>query len=207
MADELRKKAFRKQLKALCPTVENLRLMLGAARHAFNRHSQAELEKMAQIQDDITLDIDPMLEQVESGLEKATEADRPELLKLQEILSHLEFMADEIAGLEDPIRRKSNRGAIFADKYFVHINQMFTQQAGLLRSLVDIFQVDDAPLKAYVLQESQKLQDSCFQNEAEHETPIPDGPGLSESWSVYLAMLDQFRKILGHLMDIVKILT
>jgi Na+/phosphate symporter len=206
MVEEFTKKAFRKQLKALCPTVENLRLMLGAARHAFNRHSRTQLEKMAQIQDDITLDIDPMFEGVEEGLEKAKEPERPELLKLQEIFSHLEFMAEEIARLADPIRRKSNRGAIFADKYFIHINQMFTQLAGLLRSLVDIFQVDDAPLKAYVLEESQKLQDSCYQDEAKHETPMMDSPGHSESWSVYLTMLDQFRKILGHLMDIVKIL-
>jgi hypothetical protein len=36
MGEELKKEAFRSQLKALCPIVDNLRLMLGAAQHAFN---------------------------------------------------------------------------------------------------------------------------------------------------------------------------
>ena len=59
MAVELRKEAFLDQLKALCPTVDNLRLMLGAARHAFNRHSLAKLEEIARLKDEITFALDP----------------------------------------------------------------------------------------------------------------------------------------------------
>ncbi len=206
MAEELRKKAFRDQLKALCPTVDNMRLMLGAARHAFNRHSQGELEEIARLQDTITLDLDPVFEQVEMGLEKGPEADKPYLLKLQGILSHLELMADKIAGLADPIRRKGNHGAILSDKDFFHINDLFSQQTGFMRALVDIFQQDDASLKAYVLNESQKFRDSCFQDEVEHETRMMDSPGQPDAWSIYLAILDHFREILGHLIDMVKIL-
>ena len=71
MAEELKKEAFLNQLKALCPTVDNLRLMLGAARHAFNRHSLAKLEEIARLKDDITFALDPIFEQVEAASGKA----------------------------------------------------------------------------------------------------------------------------------------
>jgi len=206
MAEALKEKAFRDKLKALCPTVDNLRLMLGAARHAFNRHSRAKLEELAGLQDEITLDLDPFFEQLEAGRRKSPEADKPDLLKLQGILSHLELMADKIVGLADPIRRKGNQGAILSDKDFCHVNDLFSQQMGLMRALVDIFLYDDASLKAYVLHESQKLRGVCSLEEVEHETRMMDGPGQFNAWSVYLAILDRFREILGHLIDIVKTL-
>ena len=78
--------------------------------------------------------------------------------------------------------------------------------ATLLRALVDIFIYDDASLKGYVLNESQKIRGTCFQEEVEHETRLMDGPGQYNAWSVYLIMLDHFREILGHLVDIVRIL-
>jgi Na+/phosphate symporter len=204
MTEELKKEAFFDQLKALCPTVDNLRLMLGAARHAFNRHSLAKLEEIARMKDNIIFDLDPIFEQVEAGLRKSSAADNPYLLKLQGILSHLEFMADRIAGLAEPIRQKGNQGAILSDKDFFHINDLFSQQMGLMRALVDIFLYDDASLKAYVLHESQKVRGTCFQDEVERETRMMDGPGQYNAWSIYLALLDRFREILAHLMDMVK---
>lgn len=204
MAKELKKEAFGNQLKALCPTVDNLRLMSAAARHAFNRHSLAKLEEIARLKDDISIDLDPIFEQLEVGLGKSSEADKPYLLKLQGILSHLELMADKIAGLAEPIRRKGKHGAILSDQDFFHVNDLFSQQMGLMRALVDIFLYDDASLKAYVLNESQKLRGTCFQEEVEHETRMMDGPGQYNAWSIYLVILDHFREILGHLMDMVR---
>jgi Na+/phosphate symporter len=206
MAEELKKEAFLEQLMALCPTVDNLRLMLGAARHAFNRHSLAKLEEIARLQDDITFDLDPIFKQLETGVGKSSDADKPYLLKLQGILSSLELMADKIAGLAEPIRRKGNHGAILSDKDLFHVNDLFSRQTGLLRALVDIFHHDDVSLKAYLLNEGQKLRDSCFLDEVEHETRMTDSPGQPDAWSIYLAILDHFRQILAHLMDIVKIL-
>jgi Na+/phosphate symporter len=203
MAKELKKEALLDQLKALCPTVDNLRLMLGAARHAFNRHSLAKLEEIAQLKDNIIFDLDPFFEQLEADLGKSPEADKPHLQRLQRILSHLELMVDKIAGLAEPIRRKGNRGAIFSDKDFFHVNDLFSQQMGLMRALVDIFLYDDASLKAYVLDESKKLRGTCFQEEVEHETRMMDGPGQYNAWSIYLIILDHFREILGHLLEIV----
>jgi Na+/phosphate symporter len=205
MAEDLTKEAFSGQLKALCPLVDNLRLMLGAARHAFNRHSLAKLEEIAELRDDLTLDIDPFFELVEAGLGKGAETDKPNYLKLREILSHLEFTGAKIAGLADLIRHKGNHGAIFADKDFFQVNDLFSRQTGLLRALVDIFHYDDASLKAYLLHEGEELRASCFQDQVEHQTRMVSH-GQPDDWSIYLDMLDHFRQILGHLMDIVKIL-
>ena len=206
MAEELKKEAFLDQLQALCPTVDNMRLMLGAARHAFNRHSLVELEEIARLKDDITFDLDPIFEQLEAGLRKSSEVDKPYLLKLQEILIHLELMAHKIAGLAEPIRRKGNHGAILSDIDFFHINDLFSQQMGFMRALVDIFHYNDVSLKAYLLYESQKLRDSCFLDEVEHGTQMTGSLGQPDAWSIFLDILDHSREILGHLMDILKIL-
>ena len=204
MTRELKKEAFPNQLKELCPTVENLRLMLVAARHAFNRHSRAELEEIAELREDIILDLDPIFEKLETDLKKSTEVDKPHLLKLQEIVSQVELMADKIAKLAQPIRRKSNRGAILADIDLFCINDLFSQVTGFMSTLVDIFHINDASLKAYVLNEGEKLRDICFHNEVEHETRMMDGPGQAGAWSIYIDLLNGFREILGHLINIVK---
>ncbi|MFZ5449542.1 MAG: hypothetical protein ACOZFS_12980 [Thermodesulfobacteriota bacterium] len=206
MATALKNDAFSDQLKALCPTVDNLRLMLGAARHAFNRHSLAKLEEIAELRDNITLDLDPFFEQLDAALGKSSEPAEQYLLKLQGVLSHLELMADRIAALAEPIRRKGNQGVILSDKEFFFVNDLFSQQMGFMRALVDIFLYGDASLKAYVLKESQQVRDACFQEEAAPESGMMDGPGQHKAWSIYFAILERFREILGHLMNIVEIL-
>jgi len=194
------------QLKDLVATVENLRRMLGAARHAFNRHSLAKLEEMAQLRDDIILDLDPWFEQVDAELKKAPAASRDNLLKIKEILTGLEVMADAIARLADPIRRKSNHGAIFGDKEFFQINDLFAQFAGLLRALVDLFLYQDASLKVYVHQECQKMKSLCFAEENDHATQMMDSPGQHGAWSIHLDMLDRFREAMKNLVMIVDLL-
>jgi hypothetical protein len=73
-----------------------------------------------------------------------------------------------------------------------------------MRSLVDIFQINDASMKAYVLRESDKLTAGWFRSETDHETRMMDSPGQPDAWSIYLAILELSREILGHLEDIVK---
>ncbi len=204
MGEEQRQQDFKDQVKALCPLVENMRLMIAAARHAFNRHSQAQLEEMARLQQDFTLDIDPFFEQVERGLKKGSAADKPYLLKLQKILTNLELMTDKIARMADHLRHKANHGAILSDQDFFAVNNLFSQLTGFMRSLVDIFQINDASMKAYVLQESDNLTAGWFKSETDHETKMMDTPGQPDAWSIYLAILEISREILGHLEDIVK---
>lgn len=204
MGEEQRQQDFKDQVKALCPLVENMRLMIAAARHAFNRHSQAQLEEMARLQQDFTLDIDPFFEEVERGLKRGSAADKPYLLKLQKILTNLELMTDKIARMADHLRHKANHGAILSDQDFFAVNNLFSQLTGFMRSLVDIFQINDASMKAYVLQESDKLTAGWFKSETDHETKMMDTPGQPDAWSIYLAILEISREILGHLEDIVK---
>jgi Na+/phosphate symporter len=206
MPTESNQESLSDRLKALCPLVDNLRLMLGEARHAFNRHSLAKLAEIAELQDDLTLDLDPMFEQLEADLEGKSEADAPDLLKFKEILSHVEHLADRIAALAEPIRRKGNQGVILSDKDFFRVNDLFAQEMGLMRALVDIFLYGDASLKAYVLKESQSVRDTCFQEEVTHESRMMDSPGQHNAWAVYIAILERFGEISVHLLEIVKIL-
>ena len=204
MAEEPKSKVFQDRLKALCPLVDHLRLMIATARHAFNRHSRVQLEEIARLRQTFTLDIDPFFQQVEADLKKGTAADKLYLLKFQGILTHLELMAAGIAGLADQLRYKANHGAILSDQDFFAVNNLFSQLTGFMRALVDIFEVDDPTLKAYVREECQKLTAGWYRSESNHETRMMDSPGQPDAWSVYLAILEASREIAGHLEDIVK---
>lgn len=204
MVEEQGRKAFQDRLKALCPMVDNIRLMIAAARHAFNRQSPAQLEEMARLQKTITLEIDPFFEQVEADLKKGAAADQPYLQRFQKILTHLELMTDRIASLADQLRYKANHGVILSEQNFFVINNLFSELTGLMRALVDTFTVDDTSLKSYVLQASQQLTDAWFREEAEHKTKMMDTPGQPNAWSVYLAILEHSRDAAGHLAEIVK---
>jgi Na+/phosphate symporter len=204
MVEERRNQDFKEQLKALCPLVDNIRLMLEAARHVFNRHSQTQLEKMAELHKDFTLDIDPFFEDVEAGLKKGSADDQPYLTRLQNVLTHLELMADRVASLAEQLRYKANHGVILSEEDFFVVNNLFSQITGFLHSLVDILQVNDPSLKAYVLQESEKQTDLWFRSEEDHRTRMMDSPGQPDAWSVYLAILERSREIAGHLADIIK---
>jgi Na+/phosphate symporter len=201
---EFTKLSLREQLKTLCSLVDIVRHMLGAGRHAFNRHSQKELETISELKDTFTLDIDPFFEQVEAGLERASEAEKADLLKIQRVLTQLELMAHNIFGLIEPIRRKGNQGTILSDRDFFQVNDLFAKQTGFMRALVDIFQQNDPALKAYVLNESRQVRDTCFQDESAHQTGMMDSPGQPGAWSIYINILDSFRDSLEHLILVVK---
>jgi Na+/phosphate symporter len=204
MTAEQSEQTFQEKLKELCPLVDDVRLMVEAARHAFNRHSQAQLEQMSELHKDFTLDIDPFFEDVEAGLKKGSGDDQPYLTRLQNILTHLELMAGRVASLADQLRYKANHGVILSEEDFFVVNNLFSQLTGFLHSLVDILQVNDPSLKAYVLQESQKQTDLWFRSEEDHRTRMMDSPGQPDAWSVYLAILERSREIAGHLADIIK---
>ena len=204
MAEIQAEQAFKEKLQELCPLVDNVRLMVEAARHVFNRHSLAQLERMAELHKDFTLDIDPFFEDVEAGLKKASADEQPYLTKLQNILSQLELMADRVASLTDQLRYKANHGVILSEDDLFVVNNLFSQITGFLHSLVDILQVNDPSLKAYVLQESQKQKDLWFRSEEDHRTRMMDTPGQPEAWSVYLTILERSREIVSHLGNIIK---
>ena len=126
------------------------------------------------------------------------------LFFLAEILTDLELMAHKVAGLAEQLRYKAKKGAILSDQDFFAVNNLFSQLTGFMRSLVDIFQVNDASMKAYVLQESQKFTGGWFRSETDHETRMMDTPGQPDAWSIYIAILEVSREVVGHLEEIVK---
>ena len=204
MEKDFTKLSFREQLKTLNPLVDILRRMLGAARHAFNRHSQKELETISELKETFTLNSDPFFEQVETAVEKTSQTEKSDLLRIRGILTQLELMAHKISGLVEPIRRKGNRGIILSDRDFFQVNDLFSQQTGFMRALVDIFQQNDPALKAYVLNESRQVRDTCFQDESAHQTGMMDSPGQPGAWSIYINILDSFRDSLEHLILVVE---
>jgi Na+/phosphate symporter len=194
---------FRSQVKALGPLVDLIRLMLTTARHGFNRHSKAQLEEMARLHKTFTLEIDPFFDKVEKGL-KPGGAAPPELLALKDILTHLELMAHQVDGLSEQLRYKANHGAILSDQDVFAVNNLFSRLNGLLQTLVDIFQINDTALKAYVVQECDQISEGGFRSETHHKTAMMDTPGRPDAWSVYLAILETGRAVTGHLAAIVK---
>lgn len=197
-------KTSQTQYKALGPLVETLRQMIVAARQVFNRHSQSQLEEMARLRRGFTLDVDPFFELVDTGLKKDLSTERPNLLKFQGVLTHLELMADKIGGLSDQLRYKANHGIILSEKDLFTVNNFFSRLSGLMGALADICATDDASLKAYVRQESQQLAEECYRLETSHETEMMDTPGQPDAWSVFLAILSASRDVAGHLTEIVK---
>ena len=204
MAPQLTANAWREQLGALCPTVDNLRRMLGTARHAFNRHSTEDFAELVRLLDAVSLALDPVFEKTEKALQNPGAADRPYWGRLHEVITHLELMGAAIVALENPIREKIKDNIIFSDKDFIHINQVFTHHTGLLRALADIFTTDNASLKDYVLQESEALITGGFAAVAAHESHTLESLGQPKAWSIYLSLLDHSRIIVRHLMDVVK---
>ncbi|MEJ5330249.1 MAG: hypothetical protein WHT07_08850 [Desulfobaccales bacterium] len=193
----------RKLLKDLCPLVDLVREMLGTARHAFNRHSKAELEKLARLHTEFTVKIDPLFQRVEEELSKSSSAGNPEWLTVKEILTRLELLAYEISRLSEPLQQKANRGAILADEQLFQVNDAFSRLTGLLRTLTDILQTNDPALKAYLQKEGEHLRQQCLGHQTALETRMMDSPGQPGAWSVYIGILERFRDCLAHLCALV----
>ena len=100
-------------LADLAASVDNLRLMIGAARQAFNRSSLAELEEILRLQDIVTLDLDEYFEEIELAQSEPANAGNAYLKKLYGLLGHLEHSADEIKQMTEPIRRKIKEATSF----------------------------------------------------------------------------------------------
>jgi len=199
-------KAFVAELQALRPTVDNIRNMLGAARHAFNRHSVKELETLAALHRTVTLELDLVFEKVENLMANKASGEQTWLPRLQGLLTHLEIMTAHVAALAEPIRMKCKSGALFTDEDVFFINNFFSKLTGFMRGLVDVFKYRDPLLRKYLLTEAEALLAECFAIAQDHETRMMDGFGHPQAWGIFLAILDQGRLILRHFMDVVRML-
>jgi Na+/phosphate symporter len=196
-----------KQADILGPIIDKLRMMVGTARNAFNRNSRSDLDEVKRIKEEVDRDIKEATGQMEIAIPGKSEAEKAALLRLHSILSHLEIMGENIAGLAEPIRKKIQEEVLFTDKAFSQTNYLFNHQTGMLRSLLDIIKTDNDFLKKYVLEEGRVLIQLCLDVATEHETRLIEGLCLPQASPILLAMLDRMRLIWRHVLAIVKLLS
>ena len=188
------------------PIFDKLGDMVGAARDAFNRHSRASLEHLKQLQGELIPEIKDAVEDFGNLAAKASADRRASLLRMQSILTHLLVLGDTLEGLSDPIGRKMREGVLFSDKAVAQANQLFDQQAGVLRSMMDVLKTDNDFLKRYVLEEGERLVQNCNDFATEHEARLIEGLCLPQAAPLFLAMLDGMRTTGQHDVDIARIL-
>jgi len=197
---------YRTTLASLSSTVDNLRRMCGAVRHAFNRSSLAELEEVERFQDKIVLDLDDFFTEVESAQAESSNGRQPYLKKLHRVLGHLEHMGDIMSKMSEPIQRKIKEATMVSDRDFFHLNDLFVRTMGLMRGLADLFHAENPPLKRYLVAEANNQIEGCFQAETEHETVMTQSFGQPHAFAIYLDLLGKIKLILNHMIDIVRIM-
>lgn len=194
-------------LDSLSPAVENLRRMLGAARHAFNRDSLDDLQEVVRLRGAVAQEIKTIVEQMEDATAARSEAERARLLRIGEMLNHLGLICENIAALADPIRIKIEDKLLFTDKAFFDINYIFTHQTGLMRSLLDIIRTENQLLRRYTEEEGQNLIQVCLNAATEHETRMIEGLCLPQASPIFLGILDRMQVICWHVLGIVRLRT
>jgi Na+/phosphate symporter len=192
-------------LDALSPVIENLRRMLGAARHAFNRNNLEDVQELTRLRGVTSQEIKATLERVESATAKRPEAERVRLVRIHEILNHMQLICENIAALGEPIRKKILDKLLFTDKAFFDVNYVFTHQTGLMRSLLDFLKTDNQLLRKYSEEEAQNLIQVCLNAATEHENRLIEGICLPQASPVFLGILDHMRLICRHVLGVVKL--
>lgn len=198
---------FREKLDSFTPTVDNLRRMFGTARHALNRNSLPDLQELSKIRDVVDHEIKTAIGEIQTSLPGKSESERADLRRVHGILSHLEIIFENIGGMAQTIRKKINDGIIFTDKDFSQINNLFTHQAGTMRTLVDIFKTDNEILKRYLDEESLQQIQICFNAATKHEARLIEGLCMPQASPIILAILDHMRVIWRHILGIIKLLS
>jgi Na+/phosphate symporter len=179
--------------------------MLGAARHAFNRNSLEDLQELTRLRGVTSQGIKATLEQVGSATAKKFEAERVRLVRIHEILNHLQLICENIAALGEPFRKKIMDKLVFTDKAFSDVNYVFTHQTGLMRSLLDFLRTDNQVLKKYSEEEAQNIIQVCLNVATEHEDRLIEGICLPQASPVFLESLDHMRLICRHVLGIVRL--
>jgi Na+/phosphate symporter len=179
----------------LAPVVEKLITMMGAARAAFNRHSRESLEEVRQQHQASVREIQALSGRIQAELPRQSAEGQSELARWGQILSHLEAIAGQTAGLEEPIRKKIKDGVLFSDKAVSQTNYLFDQHAGLIRSILDIIKTDNEFLKKYVREEGTKLNQACLDFATEHETRLIEGVCLPQAAPIFLGLLERMRAL------------
>lgn len=195
--------ALKEHVADLDPVVTKLVAGTGAARDAFNRHSRSSMEEMQNLSRTAAQEIEAALKKLEGEKAQAAAA---EFQRLSGIYKHLQIMSQSMGALADPIQKKIKDGVLFSDKAVAQTNYLFDTQAGLLRSVLDIFKTDNEFLKIYTESEARNLIQTCSNFATEHETRLIEGLCQPQAAPLFLAILENIRIMGQQERDIVKLL-
>jgi Na+/phosphate symporter len=186
------------QLAQVGSIVDKLTAMIVTARDAFNRHRRQHLEDLKGQGERAVAEIDAAKSRLEGLLKQKSDDERAGYLRYHSLLTHEEILAENIAALWEPLKKKIQDGVLFSSKAVSETNHLFDRQAGILRSLLDIVQTGNAILKENVLQEADKLAQACIDFATEHEDRVIEGACMPQAAPIFLSMLDLFRTISRH---------
>jgi Na+/phosphate symporter len=188
------------------PVFAKLGDMVGTTRDAFNRHSGASLEELKNLHGELSLKITGAVDGLGALAAKAPENEKASFIRLQSVLTHLQMVGDNLEGLSIPIGRKIREGVLFSDKAVSQANQLFDHLTGILRSILDALKTDNEFLKRYVMEEGQRLTQSCNDFATEHEARLVEGLCLPQAAPLFLALLNGLRTAGQHAVNIARIL-
>jgi len=116
-------------------------------------------------------------------------------------------VAQAIKKLEGTTTKKTpTERTEISEKAVSQTNQLFDRQAGILRSVLDSLETDNAVLKQYVLDEGQKMVQNCIDFATEHEERLVEGLCLPQAAPLFLSILDCMSSAARHEVDIAQIL-
>lgn len=195
--------SLREHVADIDPVITKLVAGTGAARDAFNRHSRSSMEEMRDLTRTAAQEIAAAFKKLEMDPARSAAA---KFQSLSGIYQHLQILSQSLGALADPIQKKIKDGVLFSDKAVAQTNYLFDAQAGLLRSVLDIFKTDNEFLKIYTESEARNLIQTCSNFATEHETRLIEGLCLPQAAPLFLAILENIRIMGQQERDIVKLL-
>jgi len=191
------------QLKDQCrEIVNNLSKMIVAARSAFNRHSKPHVEEINNLKATVGQQIEALLKKVEAAAAAASGEKKAALLRLHSILSRVQIIAENLAGLMEPVFKKIKDAVLFSEKAVGQTNYLFDLQSGILRSLLDVILTENDFLKKYLAGEARKVVQAANDFATEHEARLIEGLCMPQAAPIFLAILDRFRTMSQQEMEL-----
>ncbi len=182
------------QFKDQCrDIVNNMSKMIVAARSAFNRHSTSHVSDLKNLQTLVGQQLAALLKQVETAAAAAAGDDKINLLRLHSVLSRVQIIAENLAGLTDPLQKKIGSAVLFSEKAVGQTNYLFDLEMGLLRSVLDTILTENDFLKKYLAGEGRKIVQAANDFATEHEDRLIEGLCQPQAAPIFLAILDRFR--------------
>jgi len=186
----------------LVPVLEKLTDMILLARKAFNRQNISFLDEADQIRSRLGRE----LETVRTSLQQS-QMDVDERIYLQNLLSHVEMIKEEISELQEPLRKQIAGGILFSDKAISQTNFLFDHEAGIFRSLEDILVTGNHILVNYVSNKVDDMHHFCTEFATDHEARLIEGLCQPQAAPIFLAILDCIRDVSYHEKEIIRLVT